>query len=34
MKMIENATVWSEIVEIPRYDLDKVMGGNNEYIDK
>ena len=34
MKMIEPATVWSEIVEIPRYDLDEVMGGNNEYIDK
>ena len=34
MAMINTATVWFEISEVPMYNLNKVMGGNNEYIDK
>ena len=29
--MIDLATGWFDIVEIPTYDLDEVMGGNGEY---
>ena len=32
--MIDPATGWLEIVEIPTFDLDKVTVGNDEYIDK
>ena len=31
--MIDHATGWFEIFEVPTYDLDEVMGGNYEYID-
>ena len=34
MTMIYPSTGWFEIVEIPTYDLDEVMGGNDEYIYK
>ena len=34
LKMIDPATGWFEIVEMPTYDLDEVTGGNNEYTDK
>ena len=34
MKMINSATGWFEIVEIRTYNLDEVMGGNDEYIDR
>ena len=30
-EMINLATGWFDIVEIPTYDLDEVMGGNGEY---
>ena len=32
--MIDSATVWFEIVEIPTYDLNEVTVSNDEYIDK
>ena len=32
--MIDPATGWFNIVEMPTYDLDEVTGGNYEYIDK
>ena len=34
MTMIDLATGWFEIVEIPTFDLDEVTAGNDEYIDK
>ena len=34
MPMIEPATGWFEIVEVPMFDLNEVTEGNNEYIDK
>ena len=34
MMMIDPATSWFNIVEILTYDLDEIMGGNDEYIDK
>ena len=33
MKMIDPATSWFEIVKVPTYDLDELMGFNYEYID-
>ena len=32
--VIGPATCWFKIIEIPTYDLNEVMGGNYEYIDK
>ena len=34
MKMIDLDTYWFEIVKVPTYDIDGVIGGNDEYIDK
>ena len=34
MSMIDPTTGWFEIVEIPTYDLNEVIGGNGEYTDK
>ena len=34
MMMIDPATGWFEIVDIPMFDLNEVMAGNDEYIDK
>ena len=34
MEMINPSTSWFEIVEVTMFDLDKVMGGNNKYVDK
>ena len=34
MTTIEPAACWFEIIEVPTFDLDEVMGGNDEYIDK
>ena len=34
MKIINPATAWFEIVEIPTYDLNEVTAGNDEYIYK
>ena len=34
MTMIDPATGWFEIVEIPTFDLEEVTIGNVEYIDK
>ena len=34
MMMIDPATGWFEIAEIPKFDLNEVMAGNDEYIDK
>ena len=34
MTMIDPTTGWLEIVEIPMFDLDEVMAGNDEYTDK
>ena len=34
MTMIDPATDWFKIVEIPTFNLDDVTGGNDEYIDK
>ena len=34
MEMIVNATGLFENFEVPTYDLNKVPGGNYEYIDK
>ena len=34
MMMIDPTTGWFEIVEIPKFGLDEVTGGNDEYIDK
>ena len=34
MKIIEPAIFWLEIVEIPTFDLEKVVLVNDEYIDK
>ena len=34
MEIIDPATVWFEIVEIPTLDLYEVIAGNDEYIDK
>ena len=34
MTMIDPATSWFEISEIPTYNLDEVAGSNDEYIDK
>ena len=34
MKIIDPATGWFEIVEIPMFDLNEVTDGNDEYIDK
>ena len=31
--MIYPATGWFEIVEVPKFDLDEVMGGNYYYMD-
>ena len=33
MTMLDLATGWFEIVEIMTFDLDKLMVGNDEYID-
>ena len=32
--MINPAIGWFEIVKVPTYGLDEVMGGNDDYIDK
>ena len=32
MAMIDPATGWVKIFEVPTYDLDKLTGGNGEYI--
>ena len=32
--MIDPATGWFEIFEIPTFDLDELTAGNDEYIDK
>ena len=34
MKIIDPSTGWFEIFKIPTFDLNKVMAGNDEYIDK
>ena len=34
MEMINTAMGWSEIVKIPRNELDEVAGDNDDYIDK
>ena len=34
MTIIDPATGWFEIVKIPTFDLNEVMAGNHEYIDK
>ena len=34
MMMIDPATGWFNIVETPMYNIDEVMGGDYEYIDK
>ena len=34
MKMIDLATGWFKIVQIPTFDLEEVTIGNDEYIDK
>ena len=34
MTMIDPATGWINIFEIPTFDLEEVTLGNNEYIDK
>ena len=34
MTIIDPATGWFKIVEIPTFDLDKVTSGNDKYIDK
>ena len=34
MAMIDPAMGWSENVNIPTYNLDEVIGGNDEYKDK
>ena len=34
MTNIDLATGWFEIVEIPTYNLDEVMGSSYEYMDK
>ena len=34
MTMIDQATGWFEIIKIPKFDLEKVTIGNDEYIDK
>ena len=34
MTMIDPATGWFEIIEVQTYDIDEVMGGNDEYTDK
>ena len=34
MNIIDTATGWFEIFKMPMFDLDEVMSGNNEYIDK
>ena len=34
MKIIDPATGWFEIFEVPTFDLDKVKNWNDEYIDK
>ena len=34
MTMIYPATGWFEIIEIPTFDLDEVMAGNDKNIDK
>ena len=34
MKMIDPATGWFKIFEIPAFDLEEVTLGNDEYIDK
>ena len=33
MMMIEPTTGWFEIFVVPTFDLNEVMGGNDEYID-
>ena len=34
MRTIEPDTGWFEIVEVPTFDINGVMGGNDDYIDK
>ena len=34
MEMIDTATAWVEIIKLPTYDIDELMGDNYEYIDK
>ena len=34
MKMINQDMGWFEIVKVPKFDLDNVKGGNDEYIDE
>ena len=34
MTIINPATVWLEIAEIPTYDIDDITGNNDEYVDK
>ena len=34
MSMIDPTTGWFEIVEIPTYDFNEVIGSNGEYVDK
>ena len=33
MRTIEPDTGWFEIVEVPTFDINGVMGGNDDYID-
>ena len=32
--MIDPATAWFKMIEIPAFDLNEVMTGDDEYIDK
>ena len=32
--MINPAMGWFKIIKLPKYELNEVTGGNNEYIDK
>ena len=34
MMMIKPAIAWFEIIKVPVFDLNEIMGGNDEYIDK
>ena len=34
MTIVDPATVWFDIVEIPRFESNEIALGNDEYIDK
>ena len=34
MTIVDPATVWFDIVEIPRFEPNEIALGNDEYIDK